>query len=312
VTLIRLSLFHGYSTDASDRRLSDPLGKICAMVSRHDHEDKLADARFITPADLDWWLELSARLAWTFARTYAQTAPHSYVVLDRTTGADRADYVRAGRVIHTFGRPAKFYGTTNIYLTSPDGRMKWWTMDPDVRDTTLINQATTERQYGVQNAPSTDSSVDTPYDGVATSYDVLFPTSDRLASAVRETFASLRGDYAPAVLDVGCGTGRVLDLALTTPDRYAGVDPSHPMLNQLVRKHPGVAAVYPTRIEQALAGGLFTPGQFEIVTALLGKDDHLGKDVIGALAAIASRGLITARGDEVTLVAARRAMDNAR
>jgi hypothetical protein len=38
----------------------------------------------------------------------------------------KEDYVRAGRVIHTFGRPAKFYGMTSIYLTSPDGRLKWW------------------------------------------------------------------------------------------------------------------------------------------------------------------------------------------
>ena len=42
--------------------------------------------------------------------------------------------MRAGRVVHTFGQPAKFYGMTSIYLTSPDGRLKWWTMDPDVRE----------------------------------------------------------------------------------------------------------------------------------------------------------------------------------
>jgi len=41
------------------------------------------------------------------------------------------------------------------------------------------------------------------------------------------------------------------------------------MLNQLVRKHPGVGALYPMRIDQALTHGTFTPGQFEIVTVLL-------------------------------------------
>ncbi len=33
----------------------------------------------MTEDDLNWWLTLAAKLEWTFARTYAQTAPHSYV-----------------------------------------------------------------------------------------------------------------------------------------------------------------------------------------------------------------------------------------
>lgn len=261
----------------------------------------------ITNADLDWWLTLAARVEWTFARTYAETAPHSYVVLGRTAALSKEDFVRAGRVIHTFGRPAKFYGMTSIYLTSPDGRLKWWTMDADVSQTTLINQATTERLYGVQNAPITDSGVTTEYDAIATSYDHVHPMADTTAAAVRDAVASLRGEYLPSILDVGCGTGRVLDLGLTTPDRYAGVDPSQPMLNQLVRKHPNVGAVYPMRIEQAIADGLFTPGQFEIVTALLSVDDHLDDAVVQQLAGIASRGLIMAEGDRVRVVDNRRA-----
>ena len=260
----------------------------------------------IVQADLDWWVGLASALEWTFARTYAQTAPHSYVVLGRTAGMTKDDYVRAGRVIHTFGRPAKFYGMTSIYLTSPDGRLKWWTMDSEVTETNLINQATTDRLYGVQNAPSTDSGVETPYDSLATTYDQLHPASDEMTRALRGAVASLSGDFPPAVLDVGCGTGRVLDLGVTTPDRYAGVDPSQPMLNQLVRKHPNVGAVYPMRIEQALAARLFTLGQFEIVTALLSDADEPDDDTIAGLAEIASRGLIVARGDEVAVVDTRR------
>jgi len=118
----------------------------------------------ITEDDLKWWLETAAQQEWIWAKTYADTAPHSYIVEGRTPSLDHDDYVRAGRVIHTFGRPAKFYGMTSIYLTSPDGRLKWWTMDADVRDTGLINQATTERLYGVQNAPTTESGIETQYD----------------------------------------------------------------------------------------------------------------------------------------------------
>ena len=256
----------------------------------------------ITDEDLDWWVTRSTTLQWTFARTYAATAPHSDVVQGRSAGMSVADYVRAGRVIHTFGQPGKFYGMTSIYLTSPDGQVKWWTMDRDVRDTTLINRATTDRLYGVQNAPSTFSGIPTAYDGLASAFDELNPTSSELAGALRAAVASLSGDFPPAVLDIGCGTGRVLDLALTTPDRYAGVDPSQAMLNQLVRKHPNVAAVYPMSAEQAIARRLFTAGQFEIVTALLGPADELGAGVHEALVSIASRGVIAARGDCLTVL----------
>jgi hypothetical protein len=254
----------------------------------------------------DWWLGVASALEWTFARTYAQTAPHSYVVLGRTAGMTKDDYVRAARVIHTFGSPAKFYGMTSIYLTSPDGRLKWWAMDLEVAETNLINQANSDRLYGVQNAPSTASGVETVYDSFATAYDQLHPVSDKMTKTLRGAVASLSGDFPPAVLDVGCGTGRVLDLGVTTPDRYAGVDPSQPMLNQLVRKHPNIGALYPMRIEQALATELFTPGQFEIVTALLSDADRLDDEAIAGLARIASRGLIVASGDELTVVDTRR------
>lgn len=180
----------------------------------------------ITQADLDWWLEVAASVEWTFAKTYAESAPHSYVVPGRAAGMNAEDYVRVSRVIHTFGRPAKFYGMTSIYLTSPNGQLKWWTMDANVAETTLINQATTERLYGVQNAPVTDSDLTTDYDAVATAYDVLHPITEEAAERIRAAVAHLKGEYTPSILDVGCGTGRVLDLGLTSPDRYAGVDPA--------------------------------------------------------------------------------------
>ncbi|CUR58020.1 hypothetical protein NOCA2480060 [metagenome] len=219
---------------------------------------------------------------------------------------EHEDYGRGGRVINTFGRPAKFYGMTSIYLTSPDGRLKWWTMDADVRDTGLINQATTERLYGVQNAPTTESGIETLYDAVASSYDERHPTSGAMATALRDAVASLAGEYPPAVLDIGCGTGRVLDLGLTRLERYAGVDASTPMLNQLVRKHPGVGAIYPLRIEDVVTRPLFTPGQFEVVTIVGERFSELPAETNSALHSIASRGVILASGDEVKILRAGR------
>lgn len=259
----------------------------------------------ITSDDLNWWLETAAGLDWIWAKTYADTAPHHYVAESRTPGMSHDDYVRAGRVIHTFGRPAKFYGMTSIYLTSPDGRLKWWTMDSDVRRTGLINRATPDRLYGVQNAPATESGIQTPYDAVASHYDEQFPSSDRFVSDLREAVDSLRSEHPTSVLDVGCGTGRVLDIGLTTPDRYAGVDPSKPMLNQLVRKHPSVAAVYPATIEKLLSEATFTPGQFEVITVLMNENDRF--DELESLRTIASRGVVAAHGTRVKILQSARA-----
>ena len=255
----------------------------------------------VTEGDLHWWLTLAGDVEWTFARTYAQNAPHGYVVLDRTAGMTRDDFVRAAHVIHTFGQPAKFYGMTSIYLTSPEGRLKWWTMDKDLNDTNLINRATTERLYGVQNAPSTVSGLRTPYDEIATRYDEQHPIQEAEARALRELVAPFKSEYPTSVLDVGCGTGRVLDLGLTSPDRYAGVDPSQPMLNMLVRKYPNVARIYPMTIEQALADGAFTPGQFEIVTAY-DSATELGSATVAALAELASRVTVLKRDGQLELI----------
>lgn len=250
----------------------------------------------ITSADLGWWLTKSAELEWTFAKTYAQTAPHSYAVRGRTAGMSDEDYIRAGRVIHTFGRPGKFYDRTEIYLEARG--IKWWTMDRDVRDTGLINQAPTDRLYGVQNAPSTESIFTSPYDELASGWDAENPTSEALASALTAAFERLRSTYPPSVLDIGCGTGRVLDLGLARPERYAGVDPSRAMLNHLVRKHPRVGAVYPLQLDVP-AAPWFTHGQFEIVTALMPPGEALSAPLIEELRRIASRGVVVVDGDDV-------------
>lgn len=219
----------------------------------------------ITEQDLEWWLEFEATREWTFARTYAATAPHHYVVEGRTPGVTHQDMVRAARVIHTFGQPGKYYSMTKIYLVSPNGKYRWWTEDHHFTDTTLVNRATSELSYGIQNAPSTSSGGWTAFDEVATTWDVDHPARDGEAEFCGALLATARGSYPPHVLDLGCGTGRVLDLGLVSPDRYAGVDSSQAMLNMLVRKHPRVAAIYPMNVIDALNSGRFTDGQFDWV-----------------------------------------------
>jgi hypothetical protein len=108
-----------------------------------------------TRDDLRWWLDLATTLRWTFAKTYADSAPHWYVVAGRTEAFELADAIRAGRVIRTYGEPGRFYSMTNLYLPVP-GRlpMKCWAMwgdEPKDADADLINLATTDRTYGPQS-----------------------------------------------------------------------------------------------------------------------------------------------------------------
>jgi SAM-dependent methyltransferase len=250
----------------------------------------------ITQEDLAWWWEFATTRSWTFAKTYAETAPHHYVVEGRTPGVAHEDMVRAARVIHTFGTPGKYYSLTKIYLVSPDGQNRWWTEDKHFTDATLVNRATTERSYGIQNAPTTGSGIATPYDQVATAWDAAHPVTSGEADQVKQLLAGARDKFPPQVLDLGCGTGRVLDLGLATPDRYAAVDASQAMLNVLVRKHPKVAAVYPLDVRKALNDGMFTPGQFDWV--FLDDAVELDDRQHSQVAQIARLAVITISADE--------------
>lgn len=118
------------------------------------HGDRGSRVITASPDDLEWWLAIAPSLDWIWASTYASSAPHSYVVHPRTPGLTRADYVRAGRVIRTFGEPGKYWSMTNLYLFTPDRRLKFWCMwgsPPREEDATLINMASTERSYGSQS-----------------------------------------------------------------------------------------------------------------------------------------------------------------
>jgi SAM-dependent methyltransferase len=209
--------------------------------------------------------------------------------------ADPSDIERAARVIHTFGQPGKYYSVTKIYLVSPDGRHRWWTEDRHFTDATLVNRATTAVNYGIQNAPSTKSATWSQYDEVATYWDAEHLTTPEESDRIRSLLAEVRGPFPPHVLDIGCGTGRVLDLELASARRYAALDRSQAMLNVLVRKHPGVAAVYPVDVADALASRMFTPGQFDWV--VLDSAVVLSSDQRREVRALARRAVVHMDGD---------------
>lgn len=121
----------------------------------------MADSREpATRADFDWWWEFAPTLKWTWATTYAKSAPHWWVYEGRTRGLTRANFLRAVRVIFTFGEPGKFWSMPNLYLFNVERTHKVWAMPSDPFVSTLdqhvLNLATTERTYGPQTLTDAD------------------------------------------------------------------------------------------------------------------------------------------------------------
>lgn len=245
----------------------------------------------ITRDDLDWWLELAPTLEWVFATTYAQSAPHEYVVNGRTEAMTPEDFVRAAQVIRTFGAPAKFYDSTNIYLHSPDG-WKWWGMSPDVTQSDIINRCRVEHVYGRQNAPRTVSGIESAYDLVATEWDAEHGASEDERAGIVDVVRGLIGERPRRILDIGCGTGLALDLSLTDSVRYVGIDPSQAMLNELVLKHPYLAGLHPMRLSDALERRVFGGARFDAVLALGGSASYLTPEDFAVLPALTKRPIV--------------------
>lgn len=237
----------------------------------------------MSPADLRWWLDLAPTLEWTWAKTYETTAPHYWVALSRGH-MSREDFVRAGHVIRTFGQPGRYYESTNIYLHDEERRWKWWTADRNVLDTDLVNRADASLAYGPQVAPSTRTPAFTEWDAVALEWDRVRDRSQDAAvlGVIRRHF----GDYAPRTLDVGCGTGALLDLGRVAAAFTTAIDSSQGMLNELVFKYPKVGRVIPARFED-VPDEVLLP-KYELVVAM----DVPGVDVDRLRRLVAPNGLL--------------------
>ena len=74
------------------------------------------------------------------------------------------------------------------------------------------------------------------YDAIAEKYDSLF--ADKESIKENEQVASMLLAVKPPVMDIGCGTGLLVDLLNVKASDYIGVDPSKKMLAVFHRKHP--------------------------------------------------------------------------
>ena len=74
---------------------------------------------------------------WTFAKTYAQTWPHEYLVKNQTSDPDL--FEELVRYIHENSYVGRFYRKAQIYLDLGDGYI-YWLMGYPIEDTWPIEQ----------------------------------------------------------------------------------------------------------------------------------------------------------------------------
>ena len=79
---------------------------------------------------------------WTFAKTYAATWPHEYIVRERV---DEDLFLQLIRHVRTYGYEEAFYRKLITYFDE-DG-MVYWTMGEPIEETTIVNRCTKEQTY---------------------------------------------------------------------------------------------------------------------------------------------------------------------
>lgn len=194
------------------------------------------------------------RAQWIFAKTMPEN-PHWYTL--RKTWAQDAAFVETVEAMRTYGY-REWYKKRPYTMFNVNG-MKYWTMGAPLPSTILINRKPID--YRLQ-----------PYDPIAPVYDAAF--ADPASTTENQQLLDLLGDLSQlSVLDVGCGTGFLLDH--TTPAHYTGLDPSAGMLTELRRKHPTYSeAVICCPLEE------FVGDSYDCVLALFGTPNYIAAETL--------------------------------
>lgn len=74
---------------------------------------------------------------WIYSKTYAEKAPHEYIVRENINGTDD-EFIEAVNYIRANGFVASFWRHPNTYLYL-DGKF-YWTMGAPVEETVVINR----------------------------------------------------------------------------------------------------------------------------------------------------------------------------
>ena len=215
-----------------------------------------SESVFDTCAELT---ELLEKHPYRFARTMPG-APHSYT-LKRTWRAED-QFVEALKKMRAVERVEEFFKGYWYRRFTANG-YKYWTMGANL-DHILINRAIHE--------PSFD-----PYAAVADAYDLGVHRKKSDVEWSKRIYESLEIEPDDDILDIGCGTGTLVDFRFghVDPAHYIGIDPSRGMLGVFADKHPEFRG---RLIRTAFEDYWPKPRQmFDLVVALFGVPSYIGE-----------------------------------
>jgi|LakMenEpi03Aug12_release.lakeMendotaPanAssembly.Ray.scaffolds.fasta_scaffold389784_3 hypothetical protein len=86
--------------------------------------------------------EFIAQCTWTFAKSYADTWPHEYIVREKV---DEGSFVELVTHIRTHGYEDRFYEKPITYFDHDD--MVYWTMGSPIEKTIIINRCRKEQTF---------------------------------------------------------------------------------------------------------------------------------------------------------------------
>lgn len=210
----------------------------------------------ISPSDLRRVANALLPQRWIFAKTMPEN-PHWYTL--RKEWHDDQAFVSTVEVMRRYGYKERFKGRPYTMLNL-NGH-KYWTMGAPIPATILINRR--------------EISAPAPYDNAAPNYDALFSDAESLAQNCA-VVKRLNLNSNERILDIGCGTGVLLDTLTYVPENYVGIDPSQAMLQQLREKHPTAQVVHASLEE-------YVGQDFDCVIGLFGSPNYCTPEHLDAI-----------------------------
>lgn len=254
--------------------------------------------------ELEWFQAAAQKWPWKWARTYAKSAPHSYVDGHKNKIITWEEFERSFMVLWALGRPRKFYRRVNIELEVPDLTLqfgpasaptiqtgfKFWTMANKLTGNGTLNMAPLGHLYGDQDVPTTASQSESPFDMLAGLWQDLLNEKQPLEGLKAAIWRAALGDrHAPSILDLYPHGGLALDIPLGNERTfYRAVDPSQGLMNQLIYRHQWVRDLHVMTPEEYLQTPLGKE-PFSLTTALMGGASYLEPSTITELAKVSDR-----------------------